>query len=105
MTDAGRAWGSIIIIIGVGIFGTFTGYLANLFLSPRKGDGRADDANAAAAPAEDAAPVEPPPAHAAPAVAAASEPASASSEATVKELRALLEQSESNLADMKRLLA
>ena len=24
--------------IGVGIFGTFTGYLANLFLAPRKGD-------------------------------------------------------------------
>ena len=103
VTDAGRAWGSIIIIIGVGIFGTFTGYLANLFLSPRKGDGHADDANAA--PAEDAAPVETTPAHAAPAVAAASEPASASSAATVKELRALLEQSESNLADMKRLLA
>jgi len=105
VTDAGRAWGSIIIIIGVGIFGTFTGYLANLFLSPRKGDGEADDADAAAAPAEDAAPVASTPAHAAPAVAAASEPASASSAATVKELRALLEQSESNLADMKRLLA
>ena len=25
-----------IIVIGVGIFGTFTGYLANLFLSPSK---------------------------------------------------------------------
>ena len=38
VTDAGRAWGSVIIVIGVGIFGTFTGYLANLFLSPRKAD-------------------------------------------------------------------
>jgi voltage-gated potassium channel len=38
VTDAGRLWGSVIIVIGVGIFGTFTGYLANLFLSPRKGD-------------------------------------------------------------------
>ena len=28
----------LIIVVGVGIFGTFTGYLANLFLGPRKGD-------------------------------------------------------------------
>lgn len=38
VTDAGRLWGSAIIVVGVGIFGTFTGYLANLFLSPRKSD-------------------------------------------------------------------
>lgn len=38
VTDAGRLWGSFIIVVGVGIFGTFTGYLANLFLAPRKGD-------------------------------------------------------------------
>ena len=36
VTNAGRVMGSFIIIVGVGIFGTFTGYLANLFLSPRK---------------------------------------------------------------------
>jgi len=36
VTDAGRFVGSVIIIIGVGIFGTFTGYLANFFLSPKK---------------------------------------------------------------------
>ena len=36
MTNAGRFFGSLIIIIGVGIFGTFTGYLANLFLAPAK---------------------------------------------------------------------
>jgi hypothetical protein len=35
-TDSGRIIGTLIIIIGVGIFGTFTGYLANLFLSPQK---------------------------------------------------------------------
>jgi voltage-gated potassium channel len=34
----------LIIIVGVGIFGTFTGYLANLFLSPGK---KADAAEAA----------------------------------------------------------
>lgn len=28
-------FGSLIIVIGVGIFGTFTGYLANLFLPPK----------------------------------------------------------------------
>ena len=36
VTDPGRFLGSLIIVVGVGIFGTFTGYLANLFLSPRK---------------------------------------------------------------------
>src|SRR6478736_3724835 len=36
VTNEGRFFGSVIIIIGVGIFGTFTGYLANLFLSPAK---------------------------------------------------------------------
>ncbi|MEF3404576.1 ion transporter [Agromyces sp. CCNWLW203] len=34
VTNAGRALGVLIIIVGVGIFGTFTGYLANLFLGP-----------------------------------------------------------------------
>ena len=36
MTNNGRIVGSLIIVIGVGIFGTFTGYLANLFLTPAK---------------------------------------------------------------------
>jgi len=36
VTNAGRVVGSLIIVVGVGIFGTFTGYLANLFLAPRK---------------------------------------------------------------------
>jgi voltage-gated potassium channel len=36
VTNAGRVVGSLIIVVGVGIFGTFTGYLANVFLSPRK---------------------------------------------------------------------
>ena len=35
VTNEGRVIGSLIIIVGVGIFGTFTGYLANLFLAPR----------------------------------------------------------------------
>ena len=32
---AGRVLGALIIVVGVGIFGTFTGYLANLFLARR----------------------------------------------------------------------
>jgi len=36
VTTAGRIVGAMIIVVGVGIFGTFTGYLANVFLSPRK---------------------------------------------------------------------
>jgi len=36
VTNQGRLIGVLIIVIGVGIFGTFTGYLANLFLAPRK---------------------------------------------------------------------
>lgn len=37
VTNHGRLVGVLIIVIGVGIFGTFTGYLANLFLAPSKG--------------------------------------------------------------------
>ena len=36
VTEAGRIIGAGIIIVGVGIFGTFTGYLANFFLSPKQ---------------------------------------------------------------------
>ena len=43
VTNSGRFLGALIIVVGVGIFGTFTGYLANLFLTPKK-------AEAAAAP-------------------------------------------------------
>ena len=38
VTNAGRVMGSLVIVVGVGIFGTFTGYLANLFLAPRKAE-------------------------------------------------------------------
>ena len=36
ITNQGRLLGTFIIVVGVGIFGTLTGYLANLFLSPRQ---------------------------------------------------------------------
>jgi hypothetical protein len=35
-TNPGRVVGALTIVIGVGIFGTFTGFLANFFLSPAK---------------------------------------------------------------------
>lgn len=35
VTTGGRLLGAVVIVIGVGIFGTFTGYLANRFLAPK----------------------------------------------------------------------
>ena len=34
VTGAGRLIGSLIIVVGVGVFGTLTGFLANVFLAP-----------------------------------------------------------------------
>lgn len=34
VTDLGRLIGSLIIVVGVGVFGTLTGFLANAFLAP-----------------------------------------------------------------------
>lgn len=45
VTNSGRILGSIIIIVGVGIFGTLTGFIANAFLAP---DHDADSAESAA---------------------------------------------------------
>ncbi|KAF2413534.1 hypothetical protein B1729_09570 [Microbacterium sp. B35-04] len=60
VTNAGRLIGTLIIVVGVGIFGTFTGYLANLFLGPGRGGAEAaeTDADAAAATDEPAAPTD-----------------------------------------------
>jgi hypothetical protein len=38
VTDLGRLFGSLTIVVGVGVFGTLTGFLANTFLSPGDGD-------------------------------------------------------------------
>lgn len=54
VTDLGRLIGSLIIVVGVGVFGTLTGFLANAFLSPSEavaalpaaaGDDDGDDAS------------------------------------------------------------
>jgi voltage-gated potassium channel len=59
VTNPGRILGTFIIVLGVGIFGTLTGYLANLFLGPSSEEAPApepaattDDADAAAQPAD-----------------------------------------------------
>ena len=36
VTDSGRLIGGLIIVVGVGVFGTLTGFLANAFLAPRE---------------------------------------------------------------------
>lgn len=36
ITNPGRVLGALIIVVGVGIFGTLTGYLANIFLTPAR---------------------------------------------------------------------
>lgn len=38
VSDVGRLIGSLIIIVGVGVFGTLTGFLANAFLTPSAGE-------------------------------------------------------------------
>ena len=97
VTSAGRIAGAFIIVVGVGIFGTFTGYLANLFLTPRTTDTE-----------------EPVEAVAAPNATGSDGPGdlsgSAGSEganvpvATMDDLRAQLAQSESKLAEIRTLL-
>ena len=64
VTDAGRLIGSLIIVVGVGVFGTLTGFLANVFVSPSEGtekpesDGSVEAAKVAPPAAATAAAVE-----------------------------------------------
>ncbi len=87
VTQAGRIIGSVIIVVGVGIFGTFTGYLATVFLGSNTSEGDAGATTAETEPAPAGAPAE-----------------SAASAATIAQLRVLLDQSEANLAEMRQLI-
>lgn len=49
VTNAGRLLGTLVIVLGVGIFGTLTGYLANAFIRPRSDDDPDGDAQDEAA--------------------------------------------------------
>ena len=51
VSQGGRILGAVVIVVGVGIFGTFTGYLANLFLAPRSEEAVEPEAAPESAPA------------------------------------------------------
>jgi voltage-gated potassium channel len=59
VTGLGHLFGSLIILVGVGVFGTLTGFLANAFLSPSadstESSASTDPDEARLAPAGDAA--------------------------------------------------
>ncbi|MCU1479871.1 MAG: Ion channel [Subtercola sp.] len=103
VTNLGRLGGAVIIVIGVGIFGTFTGYLATVFLTPKSLDSEVD-ARAVATGSET--PSEQPVVSPAPGVAGVAGVAVVTEVAgdTMAELRALLARSEADLAAMKALL-
>lgn len=127
VTNAGRIIGAFIIVVGVGIFGTFTGYLANLFLGPGKSAEKTEegttDASASAsagAPAVAetgagasagvvtsagaATPADPADDGGEASITAATLHA-AGDDATAERVRALLAQSEEAMAEIRRLLA
>ncbi|MET0974422.1 MAG: ion transporter [Leifsonia sp.] len=98
VTNLGRLLGAGIIVVGVGIFGTFTGYLANVFLSPKQdaeATGPHTGVEVSAGAADDSAPGE----RASDSTTGAPVPA-----ATMDELRALLAESEAKLAEMRLIL-
>lgn len=101
VTNPGRIAGVVIIVVGVGIFGTFTGYLANLFLGPRKDDGGEE-----AAPAGSTAPTstEAPAANDAGVRPGGPETRPVDTEATLDEIRSLLTRSEADLESIRLLL-
>ena len=105
VTNAGRLMGALIIIVGVGIFGTFTGYLANAFLGPAADKDAADKkaADPEVPSGVDAGPV----ADSAPQGIAADGvvgPGSAMDDRDAR-VRELLAQSEEAMAEVRRLLA
>ena len=53
VTNAGRILGVVIIVLGVGIFGTLTGFLANAFIAPKKTEDEVAAETAAAEAEED----------------------------------------------------
>lgn len=111
VTNPGRIVGTVIIVVGVGIFGTFTGYIANFFLGPRRASSGADAPSAAGtdgapsgtAPAGDSAPEAAP--EAAPPVAPAPGGRPADTDATTARLRELLDESTRTAEEMRRVLA
>ena len=83
VTNLGRLCAVVIIVVGVGIFGTFTGYLATVFLSPKN-----TDAQPEAVTAMDVPKAQPQQGQSAPA----------------EELRRRVEEAEAKLAEIRRVL-
>lgn len=52
VTNIGRLFGTVIIVVGVGVFGTLTGFLANAFITPRTENAPPGDQPAEGAPAD-----------------------------------------------------
>ena len=48
VTNPGRVVGAITMLLGIAVLGTLTGYLANAFLAPAKGEPGADATDARA---------------------------------------------------------
>ena len=100
VTNPGRIAGVVIIVVGVGIFGTFTGYLANLFLGPRKDGGEEPaPADSTAAASTEAAPATDAGVHA-----GGPDSRPVDTEARLDEIRSLLTRSEADLESIKHLL-
>jgi hypothetical protein len=116
VTNAGRLIGTLIIVVGVGIFGTFTGYLANLFLGPGRAKDEADaDTDAVADAASSGVAGGAASGAVAAGAAAGADAADADADVPVPDdvgaddraerLQELLMQSEANIAEIRRMLA
>ena len=119
VTQAGRLLGSVIIVVGVGIFGTLTGFLANAFLSDPEQDeadppAPEDDSGSGSSAALDAQP-EPgdpqqqpesgPGSPVPPRAGSGDEPAPGSLGDLQRQLVALRAQQQATLASLERLMA
>lgn len=90
VTNPGRTIGSLVIVIGVGIFGTLTGYLANAFLaSPKEAEPGTEDFGEAGALEQ----------------ARAAEPTGSRELAVTQQLEALRDQHRAALTTIEQLLA
>jgi voltage-gated potassium channel len=52
VTNAGRVLGALVIVVGVGIFGTLTGFLANAFVGASSGDQQSEQREPPESPSE-----------------------------------------------------
>jgi voltage-gated potassium channel len=94
VSNAGRILGGTVIVIGVGIFGTFTGFLANLFLAPRSSEADPDTADGLDPSSNDPSSNDP----------SSNDPSSNDGSAQIDELRSLVIRQQHAIDEMLRLL-